>query len=194
VLIAVLGLWVNAITGPTVTFACTCAPTTPDAIGKFGDDPAIVVFVGTITRVGPDRDTSGHTTGTLEIQKVFKGDLPAEVTVIGGQGGDCTISIGAGRDVITAARYEDGAVTPGACMPLADPSTAEGKRLLAEATRAYGPARVLTPAPSTANEPLAPAATPSSDQAAPILVGVVIVVLVAAFWALMRMAQWRSAS
>jgi hypothetical protein len=54
-----------------------------------------------------------------------------------------------GMQMITVARLDDGVLNPGACAPHADPSTAEGRAMIAAAERAYGIGAVLDPGPVT---------------------------------------------
>jgi hypothetical protein len=133
------GLTADRIGAPASAFACSCVATGPERIRTFEDDPSIIVFVGTVVSMDRGGDEFGHTRGELLIQRLFKGSIPsARLPVIGGGGGDCTMTLAAGQSMVTAARFADGVVTPGLCMPFGDPATPEGQRLILEATAAYG--------------------------------------------------------
>jgi hypothetical protein len=137
--------------------------TGPEAIGTFGDESNIAVFIGRVTSVRPGNENMGHTSGTLVVERVFKGNVPArEMSVVGGGGGDCTISIQPGQHMITAASVEGRTITPGLCMPYGDPGTAEGQVLVAAAVAAYGPGRTAPEGPLVGTDP--PTTTPSSDS------------------------------
>jgi hypothetical protein len=131
---------VGGLALPGRALACSCGPSEPGRIGTFGDDPDIAVFVGTVVAVHDGMSASGHSVGDIAIHRVYTGIIPkATMTVIGGGGGDCTVSIAPGQRMITAATVDGGAVRPGLCMPHADPATPEGQRLIAVAEDAYGP-------------------------------------------------------
>ena len=138
---------------PGRAFACSCMETGPEQIGTFADEPGIVVFVGTVLSVSNINDGMGHTGGEIAIQRVFKGDLAARMPILGGGGADCTISLAPGQRMITAASLDRGAITPGLCMPYGDPTNAEGRRLIAVATAAYGPGVVPAGGPATPTDP-----------------------------------------
>jgi len=143
--VAMAALSTSALARPRVVFACTCAPAGSVQIGDFAAQLDYAVFVGKITRVDPDRDTQGHETGILAVEQLFKGDLPSLVTIVGGSNSECLIRLEAGREMVTAARFEAAKVEPITCAPMADPMSPDGKRLIEEATKAYGPPRTFPP-------------------------------------------------
>ena len=156
--------------------------TGPEEIAQFADDPSIVVFSGTVISVRPGLDNMGHSLGTLAVDLVFKGELPSSaMPVVGGGGGDCTISIEVGQRMITAAQFDRGAITPGLCMPYGDPTTPDGQRLLEEATRAYGPGVRPPDAPPVPTDPPASPSPVGGDLALSLVLGVALAVVVAMF-------------
>ena len=188
--IAAASLWATELARPLGAYACSCMQPDDNAIGKFADQPEIVVFVGTVIRIGQGMNDRGHTFGTLAVDQVFKGRLPArEMPVIGGGGGDCTIGIELGQRMITAARFADGALTPGLCMPYGDPATPEGQRLIAVATLAYGPGVAPPGGPPTAIDPPAAPTSGTGDLALPVILGSVLVVAVMLFGGLALLAR-----
>ena len=188
--VAAGSLWVTELATPRGAFACSCMELDRDAIGKLGADPAIVVFVGTIIDVRQGADNMGHTLGTLEVQQVFKGAVPARLMpVLGGGGGDCTLGIKVGQRMITAATLEKGRLTPGLCMPYGDPGTAEGQRLIAVATLAYGPGAPPPDGPPTATDPPTSPNPVPADLALPVVLGGLVVVAVLLFGGLALVAR-----
>lgn len=147
---------------PRSAFACSCRATGPEQIGTYADEPLIIVFIGTVVSMDRAGDQFGQTRGELVVQRIFKGTIPAaRMPVIGGGGGNCTISLEVGQRMITAARLENGVITPGLCMPYGDPTTADGQRLIDEATKAYGSG---AGPPGLPAEPTAPSSATEGDD------------------------------
>src|SRR5687767_3481240 len=155
--------------------------TGPEEIGTFAHEPGVVVFVGTVLSVSNINDGMGHTGGEIAIHRVFKGDLAARMPIIGGNGADCTISLEPGQRMITAASLSRGAITPGLCRPYGDPTNAEGQRLIAVATAAYGPGVVPPDGPATPADPPAAPAGGAGDLALPLVLAAAIGVALALF-------------
>lgn len=161
-LLVAAALAADRLASPSGTFACSCAARGPEVIGTFGNEPTIIVFVGTVVSMQED-GRFGQPRGELLVQRLFKGTIPsARLPVIGGGGGDCTLPLEAGQRMITAARFVDDVVTPGLCMPYGDPATPDGLRLIDVAVRAYGPGAMPPGAPAEL------AAPPSATDAGPL--------------------------
>jgi hypothetical protein len=166
---------------PLRALACSCMATGPEDIGTFADEPGIVVFVGTVLSVSNIGDGMGHTAGEIAIQRVFKGDLAARMRIIGGGGGDCTIGLEPGQRMITAASLDRRGITPGLCMPYGDPANAEGQKLIAVATAAYGPGFVPLGGPTTPTDPPAAPAGGAADLVLPLALMAAVSVALALF-------------
>lgn len=166
---------------PGRVFACSCMVAGPEEIGTFADEPGIAVFIGTVLSVSNINDGMGHTGGEIAIQRVFKGNLAARMPIIGGGGGDCTISLEPGQRMITAAAIDRGAITPGLCMPYGDPMNAEGQKLIVAATAAYGPGFVPLDGPATPTDPSVAPADEAADLVLPLVLMAAIAVALALF-------------
>lgn len=192
-LVLVAGLAAERLAGPPRAFACSCVVNGPADIGRFADEPSIIVFIGTVVAMDGGMNETGNTRGTLLIHRLFKGTVPAaRMPVVGGGGGDCTISLEVGQQMITAASFENGVVKPGLCMPYGDPTTAEGQRLIDEATKAYGEG------PGPPGGPSDPTAPPASvddraDVALPLAVAGAVGVAVLLFGGLILLSRRKPA-
>jgi hypothetical protein len=155
-------LLAGALAAPRVTFACSCDPTSNDDIGRFKGEPGVVVFVGTVRSVSPPEESLGRFLGELEVELVFKGDIPSSLMpVVGGRGGDCTLRLVPGQDMIAAALFDGIRITPALCMPFADPDSRRGEALIAAAEQAYGPGVPPPEGPPTDNDvPVPPGGEP----------------------------------
>lgn len=143
-------LLAGALAAPKVTFACSCDPTSHEDIGRFKGEPGVVVFVGTVRSVSLPEESLGRFLGELEVELVFKGDIPSSrMPVVGGGGGDCTLRLEPGQDMIAAALLDGNRITPALCMPFADPDSRRGEALIAAAELAYGPGVPPPGAPAT---------------------------------------------
>ena len=141
-------LLAGALAAPRATFACSCDPTSREDIGRFKGDPHVVVFVGTVLSV-PKVERYTRTVGELEVELVFKGKLWSRMPVVSGGGGDCTLRLEPGQDMIAAALFDGIRLTPALCLPFADPDSRRGEAFLAAAELAYGPGVPPLGAPPT---------------------------------------------
>ena len=173
-------LFVRALTFPGGASACSCLPTGPLDIGKAAQSPDSVVFIGMVTAMdpaGPGQDFSNRF-GEMQIERIFKGTLPAIVRVKGGGGGDCTMHLAVAQHMITVGSYVGNVLTPMLCNPYADPNTPEGQQLIAAAVAAFGPGVVPDKPPD--DDPTAMPDDPDLTGFAIGIVGILVLVVVIA--------------
>jgi len=151
-------IFAAAAAAPRVTFACSCDPASREDIGRFKGEPGVVVFIGTVRSVSPPADKGVRYLAELEVELVFKGDIPSSLMpAVGSAGGDCRLPLEPGLDMIAAALFDGTRITPALCLPFADPDSDRGQAFIAAAEEAYGPGVPPPEAPATDTAP------PSAD-------------------------------
>ena len=139
-ILALAGLWAGRLALPGITLACTCAAP-PIIAGPFdgGED---AVLVG---RVGPHIAEGRH---AFDVERWFKGaggatvELQSALVPEGGNSfsfNSCGVELTVGSRLVLAASFDRGWLIPSACSPNADADSAEGRELIAAATRTFGP-------------------------------------------------------
>lgn len=126
--------------------AASCAPDDRSLDEQLAEVP--IVFVGTVL------DTRHGTTASFRVEEVWQGDLPEDVTVLGGpdQAGAATSvdrSWVVGQTYLVVPRAQDGALHDDSCTP-----TRAWTEDLAEARPASAHAPVPTPAADTTSQGL----------------------------------------
>jgi hypothetical protein len=103
--------------GPSTAFACSCAPRTPD---QYASD-ATLVFTGVVTSVsgfprGLVCSSTSPVAATLDVETVYKGDVPRSLTVhTVVSGASCGYSFEAGKRYTVFPRMADGRLAAGLC-------------------------------------------------------------------------------
>lgn len=188
---------------PGRTFACSCAMPNPggedaaakEAMGWIAATPETILIEGVVISMNPGQgvDNFGHTRGEILVKRVYKGNLPsARMPVIGGGGGDCTMSLSVGDALFTAAAFDGTSITPGLCSFFGEPGSPQAQPYLVAALAAFGPG-VVPPGgegdpDATAPPPAAPGPV-SRDLALPLVFGGLVVIVVGLFGAIALVAR-----
>jgi hypothetical protein len=164
----------GALAAPVTVAACSCAAT---EVKDFVGDPKYAIVAGLVEDVRPGIRT--EQIGTFFVRRVFQGIIPGpQLQIEGGGGGDCTVHIETGMELIAVAGFEGDTLHPFLCLPYGDLRDRQGQAVLAEVQAHLGPGVMVgEPEPSQEVTAIASVSTVAIVAVVALLAMVLAVVL-----------------